>query len=253
MSVANGQKADATTFNDAFVSKTVDSEVQAIITLNDPIDPNSGNAVDNVQQAINEIFGSVGMSGTGDTTKDDYSSQNYVTNGDDRKAAIGKLDTQLKIVSDAIPVGGGEGQVLAKRSTTDFDTQWVSVSTLLKASKSYTDFQTAATTVAITAVTLAEAALLKSVVLKHSTAFAGTSITAVTVSVGVSGDAGKFINEFDVLQATGDTVFEMDMVNYIGSFGSTTDILITMTAVGANLSALTAGALDIFFDAMTIA
>lgn len=52
MSVQNGQNANAKTFNDAFVSKTSDSEVTAKINLKNP---SSGNDVINVQQEINNL------------------------------------------------------------------------------------------------------------------------------------------------------------------------------------------------------
>lgn len=51
MSVSTGQVADATTFNDAFVSKNTDSTVVSVITLNES---GSGPQVDNIQQAIND-------------------------------------------------------------------------------------------------------------------------------------------------------------------------------------------------------
>lgn len=51
MSVSTGQVADATTFNDAFVSKNTDSTVISVITLNES---GSGPQVDNIQQAIND-------------------------------------------------------------------------------------------------------------------------------------------------------------------------------------------------------
>lgn len=52
MSVTNGQPANQTTFNDAFVSKTSDSTVIGEVTL---ANTDSGATVTNVQQAINDI------------------------------------------------------------------------------------------------------------------------------------------------------------------------------------------------------
>lgn len=50
MSVTNGQPASATTFNNAFISKTTDSTVTSIVTLSHP---GSAPSVANVQSAIN--------------------------------------------------------------------------------------------------------------------------------------------------------------------------------------------------------
>lgn len=248
MSVSDGQKSSAETFNNAFVSKTVDSEVQAVITLNDTSDPDSGNEISNLQEAVNEIFDSVGIAAVGDSTKDNYANQNFISNGDSRKTAIGKLDAQLQVITAAIPVAGNAGQVLAKNSSTDYDTTWITPNTPTKVTKAYTDFSTAALSNSIVALTIAAGSILKSITVKHSTAFAGTSITAATLSVGLTGDHSKFVSEFDVFQSVANTTFEIEQIGYIGSFGATTDIYVTLTSVGANLSALTAGSVDIYFE-----
>jgi microcystin-dependent protein len=95
MSVVDGQRANQTTFNDAFVSKTDDSTSVGVLDLNNITDVNSGSRVTNVQRAINELFDAVGMTGIGDTTRKTYSSTHYVADGDSRKVAIGKLDSQV--------------------------------------------------------------------------------------------------------------------------------------------------------------
>jgi microcystin-dependent protein len=82
MSVVDGQRANQTTFNDAFVSKTDDSTSVGVLDLNNITDVNSGSRVTNVQRAINELFDAVGMTGIGDATRK-------------RKVAIGKLDSQV--------------------------------------------------------------------------------------------------------------------------------------------------------------
>ena len=51
MSVSNGQRANAQTFNDAFLSRTTDSDTVAIVGLNNP---SSGGLIANAQQAIND-------------------------------------------------------------------------------------------------------------------------------------------------------------------------------------------------------
>lgn len=102
MSVSNGQKANATTFNNAFLSKTANGTTTGVVTLSNTSDVNSGSSVSNVQRAINEIFDAVGMTGIGDSTRKNYSSNNYVANGDTRKVAVGKLDAALKVVSDLV-------------------------------------------------------------------------------------------------------------------------------------------------------
>lgn len=51
MSVSNGQRANATTFNGAFPSRVDDTSMAGVVELNNP---DSGPTVENVQQAIND-------------------------------------------------------------------------------------------------------------------------------------------------------------------------------------------------------
>lgn len=116
----------------------------------------------------------------------------------------------------------------------------------IKTTIPYTSFQTAATTNSITLLALPAGAVIHGVKIKHSTAFAGTSITAVTVSVGVTGVLNKYASAFDVFQAVGDTIFQLSNVLGSESNGTSVNLLATATSTGANLSALTAGSVDIW-------
>lgn len=95
MSVQNGQPVNAAVTNAAFVSKLVDSDTVGKVGLKNTDGANSGDFIDNAQAAINKAFEGVGATGETDTTINNYSSANYISNGDNRKVAIGKLDTQL--------------------------------------------------------------------------------------------------------------------------------------------------------------
>ncbi len=101
MSVVNGQIANQTTFNNAFMSRTAAAtSTVAKVALSNTDLPDSGVPITNAQKAINKAFEGVGALDESDTTVNDYSSQNYITNGDNRKVAVGKLDTQLKSTQD---------------------------------------------------------------------------------------------------------------------------------------------------------
>lgn len=98
MSVANGQPVNASVTNAAFVSKTTDSTVVSKVTLNKS---GSGTTITDTQAVINKALDAVGTT-EADATPNNYSSANFVTNGDNRKVAIGKLDTQLKTTNDNV-------------------------------------------------------------------------------------------------------------------------------------------------------
>lgn len=99
MAVSNGQDANQTTFNSAFISRTQDSDTIGKVGLNNTSDVNSGAQIVNTQRLINEVRDATGVAGEGDTNSKVYSSTNYVANGDDRKVAIGKLDTARATVA----------------------------------------------------------------------------------------------------------------------------------------------------------
>lgn len=85
------------------------------------------------------------------------------------------------------------------------------------------------------------------VVVKHSAAFTGGSISAMTVSVGTTGTVDYYSQAHDIFQATGDTVFQDTNV-----FGSATmaaaghNVIARFTAVGDDVVNATAGSVDIW-------
>lgn len=96
MAIFDGQPVDAATVNAAFMSRTSDTSTNGKVTLE-----NAGSSdIDDAQKYINKIAESDGIINETDTTNLDYSSNNYVTDGDNRKVAIGKLDQATKVVAD---------------------------------------------------------------------------------------------------------------------------------------------------------
>lgn len=122
--------------------------------------------------------------------------------------------------------------------------KWVKVGSSI----AYTALQVVgtSTTEAITLFSLLAGGVVHGIKLKHSTAFAGTAITAVTLAVGNAITADKYSTAFDVLQAVADTTFILASGIQTESHGSATNILLTVTTTGANTSALTAGVVDVW-------
>ncbi len=112
---------------------------------------------------------------------------------------------------------------------------------------SYTQFQTGSTSNAVAAFSIPAGSILKNVIVKHSTAFAGTSITAVEAQVGRSGSYSEVIGDFDVFQGVADAAYDNAVVG-IPSFTSPSVIYVNLVSVGANLSALSAGALTVYYE-----
>jgi hypothetical protein len=116
-----------------------------------------------------------------------------------------------------------------------------------KVTVAHTAFQTAALTNTITLLSLPASGIVHAARIKHSVAFAGTSITAYIVSVGITGALQDIADNFDVFQAVADTSFEL-VGSGVRSYASatSTDIKITATSVGANLSASSAGSVNVW-------
>lgn len=98
MSITNGQPVSAAVTNAAFVSRTTDSTVVSKVTLDKS---GSGTTITDTQAVINKALDVIGTT-EADSTPNNYSSANFVSNGDNRKVAIGKLDTQLKTTNDNV-------------------------------------------------------------------------------------------------------------------------------------------------------
>lgn len=111
----------------------------------------------------------------------------------------------------------------------------------------HTQLQTAALTNNITLFTLAAKEVITGMVIKPSVAFAGTSITEYNLSVGITGTLDKYVGYFDGIAAVSDTNAQSYAFPHsVESFASSTAIKIAATSVGANLSASTAGSVDIW-------
>lgn len=117
--------------------------------------------------------------------------------------------------------------------------------TMITRTLTYANFQTGALTITVNARTLPANRSLFSLIVKHSIVFAGTGISALVLDVGISGDATKFVNGFDLMQAVTSSAQDSVLAVYYPAVA--TEIQVRVTATGANLSALTAGSVDIHF------
>jgi hypothetical protein len=120
--------------------------------------------------------------------------------------------------------------------------QWVHVGNNI----AYSAFSAAALTDQIALFTLPACGIVEDVLIKHSAAFGGGAVSACTISVGISGSPAALASAFNVFQAPGSSVYQVSNDLLGGDRVSTTQIYATATSVGANLSALTTGAVDIW-------
>lgn len=116
----------------------------------------------------------------------------------------------------------------------------------------HTDLQAAATTNDIELFSLAAKETITGIIVKSTTAFAGTGITAYDVSIGITGDLIKHMPFYDILQAAGDTVFNQVGLESLEDFGSATSIRIQGKSTGANLDQSSAGSVDIYVRKSTL-
>lgn len=118
---------------------------------------------------------------------------------------------------------------------------WVKVATL-----SFSAFSAAALANSIALFVLPAGGVIHGIKIKHTVAFAGPSISAYSISVGIAGSNAKYASAFDVLQAVASNAFQLSD-NFIAEDDvSTTQVTATATSVGANLSAANAGAVNIW-------
>jgi hypothetical protein len=115
-----------------------------------------------------------------------------------------------------------------------------------KYSIGYAALAAAATTNNITLLTLPAKTLITRVVIRHTEAFSGGSLSSYTISVGIAGTLAKYCAAFDVFQAVSGTAFGVSTVaQTLESF--TSDTAIKVAAVGShNLNTATTGSVDIY-------
>ena len=88
------------------------------------------------------------------------------------------------------------------------------------------------------------------VAVKHTAAFTGGTVSAMTVSVGdAAGSATTYTATFNIFQAPGNTVFQ-DTVEMLSATYAASTIQAFFTATGGNLNTLAAGSVD--FDICTV-
>ena len=121
-----------------------------------------------------------------------------------------------------------------------FIPQWVKITV------THTQLQAAALTNSITLCALPAGVMIQGIKVKHSAAFAGPSISAYNVKVGISGTLAKYTAAFDVLQAVAGTTFQVTAVLGMEDQDNPVNLLITATAVGANLDVSTSGSVDVW-------
>lgn len=96
----------------------------------------------------------------------------------------------------------------------------------------------------VTACTIDSDEIVSGFYAKHSTPFTGGVISAATFRAGVAGDTSKYVDDFDVFQAAGNTTFSL--ISLLNMENTATTLLVTLSLTGGNLSGLSAGSVDIY-------
>lgn len=111
MSVSNGQLANQTTFNTAFMSRTVDTSTAGKVDLANAAAA-SGATVTNAQREINGLGAYTGRAsgGTFDSTPT-YANNNVVENGDTLTQAISELDAEFSPTSGSLASRAGRTSI----------------------------------------------------------------------------------------------------------------------------------------------
>ena len=113
----------------------------------------------------------------------------------------------------------------------------------------YTVFSTAATTQTALILTLPAGGIITGVKIKHRIAYAGTGITAYTLSVGISGVAAKYATAYDVLGTpVSESTFQISTGTFSEDHTNSTPVIATATSTGAFLNQATAGVADIWIE-----
>ncbi len=115
---------------------------------------------------------------------------------------------------------------------------------------SHTDFQDAATFNSQTLFSTAAGEVIEAVIVNHTTAFSGGSISAYTLEIGIFGYEDKYLAASDVLQAA--PVAAPSSLLGLESVLGSTSVLITARSISDNLDQSSAGDVDVYVKTSTI-
>lgn len=93
--------------------------------------------------------------------------------------------------------------------------------------------------------TLPAGSKIMGVVVKQSVAFSGGSLSAMTVSLGVSGATTRFTSAYDIFAAVADTTLQETAMFKSGQGSTISALLATFTPTGDTCASCTAGSVDI--------
>jgi hypothetical protein len=157
-------------------------------------------------------------------------------------SSLATLDSNTKLVQDpavrsSAHSSGAPAWLKITKTYSDFsDTD----------TKTYSDFSDTDTQNDIEILSLPAGGVIHEVKIKHSEAFTGGSISAYTISVGITGTLDKYCSAFNVFQAPGNTVQALGGVIGTENHGAATSIRADANSTDGNLNAATQGSVDIW-------
>lgn len=122
----------------------------------------------------------------------------------------------------------------------------ITVPAWTKFSVVHTQFQTAGLTQNISLYNMPAGSLIHGVKLKSSIAWAGAGITDYFLSLGFVGALDDLLIEYSMIPAVAGDTFAIAQTFDSRNHGAAVDVRIAARSTGANLSASTAGAADIW-------
>ena len=119
MSVSNGSRANQTTFNDAFVSRTVDTSTVGKLDLEN-VDAESGASIENVQRELNALNAFAGKTVNSDEDETPtWTSNDVGTSGDDLKERAEALSAEFNATTGHSHSGvAGDGGTIDSANVT---------------------------------------------------------------------------------------------------------------------------------------
>ena len=144
-------------------------------------------------------------------------------------------------------VGQGKGPNVTRTAAGTPANPTVNPTLMLLATITHTQLQAGATTNDIEFYSLPAKGFFQGFIPKVSVAFAGTGITAYTLSLGIAGELDRYTSAFNAMAAVADTTFlNAGPLFEARNFGAVASLRIAAISTGANLSASTAGTVLIY-------
>lgn len=243
MSVANGDAANQNEFNSSFMSRQEDTSTVGKIDLQDT-DTVSGTQLTNIQREMNGQDSFMTDTPTVNGLRNRKPTWTTDNIGSANQGVKERVDSvQQQVESNILAIAQNQSDITALQAT---GSPWTKITI------DFTDIQDASTSFDFTVFTLPPLGVIHLVRFGLTTEFLATGMTGLNLSFGPVGDEKLLVEDFDGLQTATLETWISNRFDFFGELSTSVDMILRAESVGADLSDLTQGSIDLYVNSTSL-